>query len=160
LFFALGLLILGGQRLLSNRQVDAQENMRLPGPWGQRFMAGTTGIISSMMGIGGGVLGVLLLTRAGKSIHNAVGTAAGFGVAIALPGALAFMILGMGQTSVTGAIGFVSIPAFLAVSLGTAITAPQGARLASKLSPTLLSKLFAGYVTITGILMLREVMVG
>ena len=46
------------------------------------------GALSALMGIGGGTFGVSLMTLYGRPIHQAVATAAGWGVAIGLPSAL------------------------------------------------------------------------
>ena len=68
------------------------------------------GLISSMMGIGGGSLSVPTMTAFGEPIHRAVGTAALFGLSIAVPGTLGFMITGFGNPLLPpGSIGFVNL---------------------------------------------------
>ncbi|GGY44354.1 sulfite exporter TauE/SafE family protein [Parvularcula lutaonensis] len=152
-FFAIGIFGIAIQRLRGQRGVRKTITMS---PLAQRGAATATGLVSSLMGIGGGVIGVILLTAQGKTIHQAVATAAGFGMAIAIPGSLGFMLAGWGQAALPGAIGFVHLPGFLAVALGTVLFAPLGARLAHSLSAERLSKVFGVYLLVTGVLLVRE----
>jgi uncharacterized membrane protein YfcA len=107
------------------------------------------------MGIGGGSFGVPLMTLHGVAIHRAVATAAGFGITIALPSAIAFLL-----TPVEGAppytVGAVNIPAFLIVIAMTTITAPLGASLAHRLNARVLKRVFAGFLAIVALNMLRK----
>ena len=68
----------------------------VPGGAARYAIAGTIGCFSVLMGLGGGTLGVPTLTLLDQPIHRAVGTAAGVGLLIAVPGALAFAWLGLG----------------------------------------------------------------
>ncbi|VAV88072.1 Protein of unknown function DUF81 [hydrothermal vent metagenome] len=130
---------------------------QLPGGILKISLAGFIGMSSAMAGIGGGVVGVILMTLCGKPIHRAVGTAAGFGAAIGLPAALVFMATGMmGATTAPLSIGYVNVPGFLAIGFLTASLAPLGARLAHALPAGVLRRLFALLLFVTGILMLRD----
>lgn len=124
-------------------------------------LATAIGFVSSLMGIGGGVMGVMALTLYGRNIHNAVATCSGFGIAIGAPGALGFMIAGLGQEGLPpGSIGYVNVLAFAVIAAMTAIVAPFGARLAHMASRTLLSRIFAVYLTATAIKLLWDVYSG
>lgn len=59
----------------------------LPGKGGQVAMGTSIGLLSSMVGIGGGTISVPLLTLYNYPTHKAVGTAAAIGLIISLPGA-------------------------------------------------------------------------
>lgn len=152
-FFALGIGLIGVQRLLGGG--GGRPGAGLPTVPIQRTLAFGTGTLSSLMGIGGGVFGVLLLTRFGRTTHEAVATAAGFGLAIAVPGALGFLLLGGGEGP-WGTVGAVNLPAFVLVAAGSALTAPLGARLAHAVSAAVLSRGFAAYLLVTAVLLLRE----
>ena len=155
LLFAVGVLGIGVQRLFAPAAPRAGAG--LPSRPVQRALALGTGLLSSLMGIGGGVFGVLLLTRFGRGVHEAVATAAGFGLAIAVPGALGFAVLGPGEGATPwGTIGAVNLPAFALVALASGLTAPFGARLAHALPARVLSRGFAAYLLVTGTLLLRE----
>ena len=153
LLFALGVLGIGVQRLAA--PAAPRPGAGLPSLTVQRGLALGTGLLSSLMGIGGGVFGVLLLTRFGRNVHQAVATAAGFGLAIAVPGAIGFLVLGEGGGP-WGTVGAVNLPAFVVVAAASALTAPHGARLAHALPAALLSRGFAAYLILTGALLLRD----
>ncbi|NRA30892.1 MAG: sulfite exporter TauE/SafE family protein [Parvularculaceae bacterium] len=155
--FAVGVIGIAIQKLIGRSE---QSRTLTFSPAVERGLATGVGLFSALMGIGGGVIGVLILTLAGRPMHQAVGTASGFGLAIAVPGALGFALLGLGQGALPWAIGFVHGPAFLAVALGTAIFTPLGAALAHKLSAKRLSAVFGVYLLITGLLLLREAVLG
>ena len=113
------------------------------------------GFLSVLMGIGGGSFGVPLMSLHGVAIHRAVATAAGFGVTIALPSAVAFLV-----TPIEGAppftVGAVNIPAFLIVIAMTMMTAPVGATLAHRLNARVLRRAFAVFLAIVALNMLRK----
>ncbi len=114
-----------------------------------------TGFISVLLGIGGGSIGVPLMTLHGRPIHQAVATAAGFGLLIALPSALLFLFTPTGNAPPL-TIGAVNIPAFLIVIVMTLLTAPYGAHLAHRLDAKVLKKVFAGFLMLVALNMLRK----
>lgn len=119
------------------------------------------GALSALMGIGGGTFGVSLMTVCGRTIHQAVATAAGFGVAIGLPAAIASIFTGWGREGLPpGSAGFVNVPAFLLICLFTIITAPIGASLAHRLDAGLLRRLFGLVLAIVGARMLYSAITG
>ena len=102
-----------------------------------------TGLFSALMGLGGGALGVMLMTASGRSIHQAVATSAGFGVSVAAPGVLGFIWSGLGAPDLPpGSFGYFNLLAFIAMAAMAAISAPIGARLAHRTEAVLLSRLF------------------
>jgi len=129
----------------------------LPGGAARAALAGGTGFFSSLLGIGGGVIGVAIMTAFGRPIHQAVGTASGFGVAIAAPGTLGFALAGWGAPGLPPAsLGYVNLAGFAAIAAMTAVTAPLGARLAHALSHRTLSAVFAVYLALTAALLVRD----
>ncbi len=108
-----------------------------------------TGFFSSLMGIGGGALGVMVMTVAGRSMHQAIATSAGFGVAVAAPGVVGFMASGWRAPDLPPAgLGYVNIAAFMTMALMAGVAAPLGARAAHRLSGDFLSTIFGIYVLI------------
>ena len=154
LFLAFGLLMIGVQRLFAGK--GARAGGTLPGAILQRVLAMATGTASSLMGIGGGVFGVLLLTWFGRPVHVAVATAAGFGLAIAVPGTLGFVVLGQGADAPPFTLGYVYGPGMVLVAGVSALTAPLGARAAHALPAPVLTRGFALYLLATGVLLTRE----
>ena len=131
----------------------AEDLPRGPVRWG---LGGTIGILSALMGIGGGVFGVTLMTLCGKSIHRAVATAAGFGVAIGVPGAIGFIVNGWGQDAVPMSLGYVNLPGFALLAGCAFFVAPLGARLAHALPERTLKRCFAVGLVIVGSMLVRE----
>lgn len=110
------------------------------------------GCLSSMMGIGGGTFSVMTLTLFNEPIHRAVGTAALFGLAISLPGALGFMAAGWGDVRVPpGSIGYVSLVGLACMAPATVLAAPLGARIAHAFSAKRLSVLFGSFLVIASL---------
>lgn len=129
----------------------------LPGQPMKTVLGMTIGILSSLMGIGGGVFGVTLMTLHGKTIHTAVATAAGFGVAIGLPGAIGFMIAGLDEPArAPFSVGYVNMAAFVTLAASAVFLAPVGANLAHSLNPKRLKQFFAVGLLIMSLNMLRE----
>lgn len=113
------------------------------------------GFLSAIMGIGGGTFGVPLMTLYNVPIHRAVGTASGFGLLIALPAVIGFLLLPV-EEAPPFSIGAVNIPAFLVVIGTTILTTPYGVKLAHRLNPIPLKRIFAVFLVIVAANMLRK----
>jgi len=132
---------------------------RLPGRIGQSFMALSVGLLSVMIGIGGGTLGVPILNSCNVSAHRAVGTAAAFGLLIALPGVLTLLLVGERPIDAPlGNYGLINIPAFVAIVPLTVLFAPLGARLGAALDQAQLKRVFALVLMVTGARMLYQLL--
>jgi len=102
------------------------------------------GAISTLMGIGGGTLSVTAMTLSSKPIHLAVGTAALFGLAIAVPSTFGYIISGWGHAGLPfGNVGYVNLIGFALIAPTTVLFAPLGAKIAHALSRRQLSLLFS-----------------
>ncbi len=161
LIFAIGALLVALRKGLSGADKPQGDDLA-PVPGGP-IRAGFglfVGTVSSLMGIGGGVIGVIILTSFGRTIHQAIATAAGFGLAIALPGTVGFIVAGLDQPGLLPmSLGFVSLPAFAAIAAMTIFTAPIGANVAHSLDQKLLNRVFAAYLALTALLMIRDVLI-
>lgn len=116
------------------------------------------GLVSAMMGIGGGSLSVPIMNYSGIEIKKAVGTSAAFGTVIAIPASLGFMLGGLQQTDILPpfSIGYVNWMAFLLIVPITLITVPIGVNLAHRSSQFLLQKLFALFLGVTALRMFSD----
>lgn len=124
-------------------------------------LGGLIGTLSGLMGIGGGTFGIALMTFSGRPIHQAIGTAAGFGVAIGLPGAIMAVFVGAGvDLRPPGSLGYVNLPAFLIISILSVTMAPIGVKLAHKLDGQLLKRLFGMLLVIVAIRMISASIAG
>lgn len=115
------------------------------------------GGLSVLIGIGGGAFAVPMMTLHGVPIRRAVATASGFGFVIAVPSVIAFMLVSMPvdfRPPLT--LGRVNFVAFGLVVAMTALTAPIGARLAHRLDPVLLRRIFAVFLLLVAANMMRK----
>jgi uncharacterized membrane protein YfcA len=108
----------------------------MPGPVLMRVYGLVIGVLSALMGIGGGQLSSLFMTFYGRPIHQAVATSSGLGVLISIPGALGYIYAGWPKMDVLPplSLGYVSFIGFLLFIPTSIWTAPIGARLAHRLS--------------------------
>ena len=158
--FAGGALFVAWRRLSPRRRKTAPDH-HLHNPLVKVPVGIGTGLFSSLMGLGGGALGVLVMTASGRAIHQAVATAAGFGIAVALPGVAGFIYSGGGVEGLpAGSIGYFNTPSFAAMAIMAAVAAPLGARLAHRTHGDLLSKLFGVYVGLAAIGLVIDVFAG
>ncbi|WP_095589018.1 sulfite exporter TauE/SafE family protein [Actibacterium ureilyticum] len=124
-------------------------------------LSGFIGFMSVLMGVGGGSFAVPTMSLYGQPIHRAVATAAGFGLLIALPSAVAFLLVQIPDDSRPPlTIGAVNLPAFGIVILMTILTAPLGARLAHAMDPKPLKRVFAFFIVLVALNMLRKTLMG
>lgn len=131
----------------------------LPGRLGQTVMAFLVAGVSVMMGIGGGTFTVPTLTLFGYPIHRAVGTAAAIGVLIAVPGAVGFILGGLGAPDRPwGSLGFANIVGVLALIPTTLLAAPWGVALAHRLERRWLRQAFALFLAVTGVRMVLSLL--
>ena len=119
------------------------------------LLAWVVGFLSAIMGIGGGTFGVPLMTLFNVPIHRAIGTASGFGVLIAIPAVIGFLLLAVNEAP-PFSVGAVNLPAFLMVIGTTILTTPYGVKLAHRLDPIPLKRIFAVFLVIVAANMLRE----
>ena len=115
----------------------------VPGGAGPPVIGGFIGSLSAVMGIGGGSLSVPFLTLFGVPIHRAIGTASGFGLAIAIPATIGFIISGWGVAGRPfGSLGYVNGIGFALIVICAWPMVPLGAKSAHKLKPGPMRKIF------------------
>ncbi|MEZ0575569.1 sulfite exporter TauE/SafE family protein [Halodesulfovibrio aestuarii] len=139
--FVCFLYYVGSQMLLGIKPKASRE---LPGTAGLAGAGGVIGMVSSIVGIGGGTMSVPFLSFCNVPMHAAIGTASAIGLPIALAGTLGYVVSGFSDP-VTPAysLGYVYIPALLGIICASWFTAPLGAKLAHALPVAKLSKIFA-----------------
>ncbi|WP_395333978.1 sulfite exporter TauE/SafE family protein [Novosphingobium sp. BL-8H] len=120
-------------------------------------IAGGLGTFSSLLGIGGGTIAIMVMTLCGRSIHRAVGTASGVGTLIAIPSAIGFAIIGLHDKGLPwGSVGFVNMPATLAIASMSILTAPLGVAAAHWLEPRMLKRIFGVYLIVISMVMFHN----
>jgi uncharacterized protein len=117
------------------------------------------GILSTLMGIGGGLFSNLLMTFYGRPIHQAVATSSALAVLISIPGALGYVYAGWPAAArhpeivalqLPFALGYVSLIGAVLVMPTSLLTAPLGVRAAHAMSKRRLEMGFGLYLFIVG----------
>lgn len=152
ILFSIFMFLIATQMYFGNA---AKPQRRLPGKSGMIAAGTTIGIISSIMGVGGGSMSVPFLTWCNMNIRRAVATSSAIGFPIALSGSIGFIVTGW---SVSGrpvmSLGYVNLPAFLSTVVASVLFAPLGAKLAHRIPPILLKRVFAGFLFVLGVRMI------
>lgn len=116
------------------------------------------GMISGVVGLGGGSLFVPFLRYCGQSMHMAVGTSSALAWSIAASGTLGYFIFGYGVEGLPEwSFGYIYLPALLCITLASLLFVPLGVRVAYAVSVSRLRKMFAIFLYITAFEMLSTV---
>ena len=116
----------------------------VPGKPGLTLAGIVIGWASAIFGIGGGSLSVPFLTWRSVPMQQAVATSSACGLPIAAASALSFLLIGWHNPQLPEwTLGFIYLPAVAGIAVTSMFFARFGARLAHKLSPRLLKRLFA-----------------
>ena len=116
----------------------------LPGKGGLFAVGGGIGLVSSMVGAGGAFLSVPFMTACNIGIRNCVATSAALGLPIAIAGTIGFVVAGLGAPGLPPhTIGYVYVPALLAIVAASVLSAPIGARAAHRWPVQKLKRAFA-----------------
>lgn len=147
--FAIGVFLMG-LHFISPVLRDVKLSDEMPRGLTRAGLASFLGGFSALLGIGGGTIAILTMTMCGRPIHQAVATAAGFGVIIAVPGAIGFVMLGTGEEALPfGSLGYVNFIAVASITAMSFITAPLGAKAAHALNAPSLKRVFGVYLVLT-----------
>jgi uncharacterized membrane protein YfcA len=117
------------------------------------------GLLSTLMGIGGGLFSNLLMTFYGRPIHQAVATSSALAVLISIPGALGYVYAGwpaaarfpeVAALQWPFALGYVSLIGAVLVMPTSLLTAGLGVKVAHAMSKRTLEVAFGCYLFIVG----------
>ncbi len=129
-------------QMLNKRPAHASRS--LPGPVGLSTTGGLIGLMSSLVGLGGGNMMVPFFVWCNMDMRRAIGTSAAVGFFIALAGTTGFMISGSGAPLRPAfSIGYVHLPAVAGIAVMSMLFAPLGAWLSYRAPVSLLRKGFA-----------------
>ena len=127
----------------------------LPGTAGMFGVGNTIGVVSSLVGIGGGTLSVPFMMWCNIAVHEAIGTSAAIGFPIAIGGTLGFIFNGWNVAGLPGhSVGYIYFPALAGIVCASMLTAPLGVRLAHSLPVAGLKRVFAVLLLAVGTRML------
>src|SRR6478609_1376606 len=117
------------------------------------------GLLSTLMGIGGGLFANLLMTFYGRPIHQAVATSSALAVLISIPGALGYIYAGwpaavsypaVAALQVPFALSYVSLIGAVLVMPMSLVTAPLRVKAAHAMSKRTREVAFGCYLFIVG----------
>ena len=147
LFFGIFLLIVSMQMAISRRP---SAHRGLPGWLGTSFIGLFIGVISALVGVGGGTLTVPFLTWSNAPLRAAIGSSSAVGFFIAIAGSIGYAWVGQ-NAMVPFSSGYIYWPAVVGIVPTSLIFAPLGARLAHTIPVHFLKILFSIFLAIIGI---------
>ena len=131
----------------------------LPGTIGKFFMGIAIGILSALVGAGGGFISVPWMIWCNVKMQNAVATSAAFGFPIALFGTIGYIISGWNVSGLPPwpiDLGYICIPALFSVAITSVLFAPLGAKVAHSIDTKPLKKIFACLLCFVCLYMIRQ----
>ncbi|MDO9264911.1 MAG: sulfite exporter TauE/SafE family protein [Desulfosalsimonadaceae bacterium] len=152
IFFVIFLFYVSFQMFADKRPNPSRE---FPGRVGMACAGGVIGVVSSLVGIGGGSLSVPFMIWCNLAVHRAIGTSAAIGFPIAVAGALGYIYNGLHVSGLPEhTLGYVYLPALMGIVGASMLTAPLGVRLAHALPVSKLKRGFAILLLVMGLRML------
>ncbi|MBE9562791.1 MAG: sulfite exporter TauE/SafE family protein [Proteobacteria bacterium] len=148
-FFAIFILLVAAQLAFN---IYPTVNRKLPNQLIMWLVGGIIGLISALVGIGGGSITVPFLIWGNISVRKAIATSAACGFSIAVSGTAGFIIIGWQTTGNSGT--YIYWPAFIGIASASLLFAPLGAKLAHTIPIAMLKKIFAIFLVIVGYKML------
>jgi uncharacterized membrane protein YfcA len=110
------------------------------------------GAVAALAGIGGGTLFTPYFTASGMEPKQAIGTSAAIGLPVSIAGALGYVWEGHGVDlgDCHWMLGYVNLPALVALVIGTLVTVRFGVAVAHRLPARMLAAAFAVFLVING----------
>jgi uncharacterized membrane protein YfcA len=116
----------------------------LPGKLGLSAVGLGVGALCSLVGVGGGIIVIPLMTICNVPMINAIGTSAAIGLPISVGGAFGYVFTGLDKSQLPPlSLGYVYIPALVGLVVGSFVTVPFGVRLAHGMPGPRLRRIFA-----------------
>ena len=152
IFFVIFLYYVAVQMLIDRKPVPSRQ---VPGNAVMFGVGNVIGVVSSLVGIGGGTLSVPFMMWCNVSVHQAIGTSAAIGFPIAIAGTVGYIWNGLNAQNLPAySVGYVYLPALLGIVCASVLTAPLGVCLAHRLPVPKLKRAFAILLFVVGTRML------
>jgi uncharacterized membrane protein YfcA len=140
------------------RGAQPKPSRQMPGTGGQMAVGGGIGLLSGLVGAGGGFASVPFMTWCNVPIHQAVATSAALGLPVAVASSLGYVISGWQLAApLPGATGYIYWPALAVLMPMTVLMAPMGAKVAHALPVAKLKRAFAALLACLAAYMLTKV---
>ncbi len=154
-FFVVFLYYVGVQMLTNQKPRPSRQ---IPGRTAMFGVGNAIGVVSSLVGIGGGTLSVPFMVWCNMSVHHAIGTSAAIGFPIAVAGSIGYVYNGLTVQGLPElSVGYVYLPALVGIVVTSVMTAPLGVRLAHRLPVDRLKRIFAVLLLAVGTRMLVSI---
>jgi uncharacterized membrane protein YfcA len=151
-FFGIFLYYVAIQMLVDKKPKASRD---LPGNAGMFGVGSVIGVVSSLVGIGGGTLSVPFMMWCNIPVHHAIGTSAAIGFPIAIAGTAGYILNGWNVATVPPySMGYIYLPSLVGIVAASVLTAPLGVRLAHSLPVARLKRVFAVLLLLVGTRML------
>ena len=151
-FFVVFLYYVAIQMLLNKKPKPSRE---LPGQAAMFGVGNVIGVVSSLVGIGGGTLSVPFMMWCNMAVHEAIGTSAAIGFPIAIAGTVGYIFNGLQVPGLPEySFGYTYLPALAGIVCASVVTAPLGVYLAHSLPVNKLKRVFAFLLIVVGTRML------
>ncbi len=154
LFFAAFVSFSATQMLLDKKP---KATRTLPGTPGLVGAGSVIGLLSGLVGAGGGFVSVPFMAWCNVAIHSAVATSAALGFPIAVANAIGYVIAGQNlQNLPAGSFGYIYLPALLVIASMSVLMAPLGVKAAHALPVKSLKRVFAALLYMLAAYMLYK----
>jgi uncharacterized membrane protein YfcA len=141
LIFAIFIGFSATQMFLDKKPKPGRE---LPGTGGRVIAGGVIGLVSGLVGAGGGFISVPYMIAHNVAVINAVATSAALGFPIAMANAVGYAVSGQGVENLPDwSLGYIWLPGLAVIASCSVTTAPLGAKLAHRLPVARLKRIFA-----------------
>lgn len=115
------------------------------------------GIVSTLLGIGGGILIIPVLLKFKIPLKKAVGTSSFIVLLTAIIGSISFFLLGMSKEDSPTHFGYLYLPAFFVIGIISIFSAQMGANFAKRLQTSILRKVFGYSLIIIALFVLNQI---
>ncbi len=155
-FFVIFLYYVAIQMFINRKPKPSRE---VPGLAGMFGVGNVIGVVSSLVGIGGGTLSVPFMMWCNIAVHEAIGTSAAIGFPIAIAGTVGYIVNGFPMPGLPEySLGYVYLPALVGIVCASVVTAPAGVYLAHSLPVAKLKRVFAVLLLAVGTRMLASLL--
>lgn len=135
--------------------IKAHAGRKLPNKAGMIMAGSGIGVVSSIVGIGGGSLTVPFLSWCNIKIQQAIATSSACGLPIAIAGCVGFIVTGWNEVTLPKyTFGYIYWPAFIMIVISSMLMAPVGAWFAHWISAEKLKRVFSIALLMLGLRML------
>lgn len=152
IFFSVFLVVISLRLLFAKTNTEVESSLPRKKAY---FFSGLIGMLSSILGIGGGVMLVPFLLHCQIKMSEASGTSLACGMMVGIVATTSFILSQLGaQQIIPLSTGFIYWPALAGVAVASMLFAPVGTALAHKIPTMILKKIFAVCLLATAIEMM------